>query len=227
MTFRAAVVNPQAPTVSIRGNVAQLLTLEVDGCRFIGLEFRASGTTARQLVRIGHTVGVIGGTFEDCTFHGADTETGSNYGGICGVKISGLFSNVGLVIRRCVFRDLGGTPLGIGVLGAPYGKIEDNLFAIDTDAGTGIRMLDTAAVATGKGLIVRNNDFTGFNTTGDEVGITMTAGTEDQFAGIMIRNNFFALLGAAAITANVQTRALVNNYRGDTGTGGTLVDAGD
>src|SRR3989338_98064 len=39
MTFRAAVVNPFTPSVSIRGNLATLMNVDVDGCRFVGLEF--------------------------------------------------------------------------------------------------------------------------------------------------------------------------------------------
>ena len=225
MTFRAAVVNPRFPSVSIRGNIAQLLGVDVNYTRWIGIEFRASGTTARQLVRIANTTAVTGVLFEDCVFHGADTETGSHYGGVCGLKAHGQ-GVTGMVIRRCVFRDLGGTPMGVGVLGMPYSIIEDNLFAIDTNSGTGIRMLATGAVATGKGYVIRNNEFTGFDATGSEVGITL-AGTEDTEAGGIIRNNFFAQLTAAAITANINPKGMVNNYVGDTGTGGTLVDAGD
>src|SRR3990167_5265460 len=71
MTFRAAVVNPQAPSVSIRGDVANLLTVDVDGCRFVGLEFRATGASVTDMISLAATTAITGGvTFEDCVFNG-------------------------------------------------------------------------------------------------------------------------------------------------------------
>src|SRR3990167_5739875 len=76
-TIRAAVVNPQFPTVSIRGNIANLITVDVSGTRWIGLEFRATGSTVRNLVHIADTTAVEGLTFEDCTFNGNDQSGGA------------------------------------------------------------------------------------------------------------------------------------------------------
>lgn len=234
MTFRAAVVNPQNPTVSVRGNIANLVTVDVDDTRWIGVEFRATGSTVRNLVHVADTTAVNGLTFEDCVFHGADQSAGATlYGinGVCGLNVKdGSNATNGLVVRRCVFRDLGKTQINVGALGIPYAKIEDNLFAIDTNGGIGIRLTDTTANGTGKGFIIRNNDFTGFDSSATETGISIGAGTEDGSAIGMIRNNFFAYVGHAnahPITQNSMPKSLVNNYFGDTGTGGTLVDAGN
>src|SRR3990167_8256541 len=60
MTFRAAIVNPQAPSVSIRGNLTNLATLDVNGVRFVGLEFRATGSTNRDLVSLSATTAITG-----------------------------------------------------------------------------------------------------------------------------------------------------------------------
>src|SRR3990167_4300406 len=126
MTFRAAVVNPQFPTVSVRGNIANLVTVDVSGTRWIGLEFRATGTTNRNLVHVADTAAVNGLTFEDCVFHGADQNNNANYpslAGVCGINVKdGTNATTGLVVRRCLFRDLGKTQLNVGVLGIPYAK---------------------------------------------------------------------------------------------------------
>ena len=156
MTFRAAVVNPQAPSVSIRGNITDLMTVDVNGCRFVGIEFRATGASTgaalnRELVKLADTTAITGGvTFEDCVFHGADA-TGPTQNGVGGVWLADATNAVtGLVIRRCIFRDLGKTPLWTGVQGLPYAKIEDNAFIIDTPSGLGMNIADTTAFGTGK-----------------------------------------------------------------------------
>src|SRR3990167_8102686 len=192
MTFRAAVVNPQAPSVSIRGNLATLMNVDVNGCRFIGLEFRPTGTTNADLVRLADTTAITGGvTFEDCVFNGNDQ------------------ANATLN----------------GVAGLPYAKIEDNVFAIDTNLGWGISLEDTAAFGTGKGFIIRNNEFIGpDSTTTSQVGIRIV-GTEDATAAGMIRTNYFAYCTAAAITADKISDSMIENYVGNDA-GGVLVDSG-
>lgn len=228
MTFRAAVVNPQNPTVSIRGNIANLVTVNVDDTRWVGLEFRSTGTTVADIVIVANSAAINGLTFEDCVFHGADQGA---VNGACGIGLTNASNATnGLVVRRCLFRDLGKTLIDVGVLGIPYAKIEDNTFTIDTNGGIGINLRDTSANATGKGFVIRNNDFTGFDSSATETGISIGAGTEDGSAIGMVRNNFFAYVGHAnahPITQNSMPKSLVNNYFGDTGTGGTLVDAGN
>src|SRR3990167_5310433 len=225
MTFRAAIVNPQAPSVSIRGNLATLMNVDVNGCRFIGLEFRPTGTTNADLVRLADTTAITGGvTFEDCVFNGND-QANSTLNGVAGLWTDPTNAVTGLVVRRCIFRDLGKTQLEIGVGGAPYAKIEDNVFAIDTNLGWGISLEDTAAFGTGKGFIIRNNEFIGpDSTTTSQVGIRIV-GTEDATAAGMIRTNYFAYCTAAAITADKISDSMIENYVGNDA-GGVLVDSG-
>ena len=215
MTFRAAIINPQAPSVSIRGNIANLATIDVNGVRFIGIEFRSTGTTVQDLVKLADTTAITGGiTFEDCIFHGADLGA---VNGACGIwAADGTNAVTGLVVRRCIFRDLGKTQLEIGVQGAPYAKIEDNSFIIDTPAGIGIFLGDTAAFGTGKGGVIRNNEFIGPSaTTTSNVGIVIN-GTEDTTAAVMIRTNYFAYCADAAITID-KLSSVVENYGGESG----------
>lgn len=223
-TFRAAIVNPQTPSVSIRGNIASLIDVDVNGCRFVGIEFRGTGTTVRRLVKLADTTAITGGVlFEDCSFHGADLGSVNGASGLS--AMDGTNAVTGLVVRRCTFTNLGKTPLEVGVLGIPYGKIEDNLFAIDTPLGFGIRLESTAAFGTGKGFIIRNNEFLGqASTTPDFVGISLV-GTENTTAAGIIRTNYFAFCAAAAITADKISDGIIENYVGNDG-GGILVDSG-
>lgn len=224
MTFKAAIVNPQAPSVSIRGNLASLMNVDVNGCRFVGLEFRGTGTTVRRLVKLADTTAITGGVlFEDCVFHGADTGSVNGASGLS--AMDGTNAVTGLVVRRCAFTNLGKTPFEVGVIGIPYAKIEDNLFAIDTPSGFGIRLEDTAAFATGKGAVIRNNDFIGQSLTSPNfVGISIV-GTEHTTAAHMIRTNYFAYCALASITADKITDGVIENYVGDNA-GGAKVDSG-
>ena len=228
-TIRAAVVNPQAPSVSVRGDITNLMTVDVNGCRFVGIEFRATGASTgaasnRDLITLGVTTAITGGvTFEDCVFHGADA-TGPTQNGVAGVRAGKTNATTGLVIRRCTFRDLGKTPLEIGASGVPYAKIEDNAFIIDTPSGWGMRLEDTTAFATGKGYVIRNNEFLGqASTSPDFVGISIV-GTEHTTAAGIIRDNYFAYCAAAAITVDKVNQSVIRNYVGDAG-GGIIVDS--
>ncbi|NQV71447.1 MAG: hypothetical protein HQ498_15595 [Pseudohongiella sp.] len=42
----------------------------------------------------------------------------------------------------------------------------------------------------------------------------------------MIRGNFFAQCGSSPITVDMANESIINNYLGDTATGGTIVDPG-
>ena len=228
MTFRAAVVNPQAPSVSIRGDIANLMTVDVNGCRFIGLEFRATGASTgaasnRDLIALATTTAITGGvTFEDCVFNGNDA-TGPVQNGVAGIRSGATNAVTGLVVRRCLFRDLGKTQLEIGVAGAPYAKIEDNTFAIDTNLGWGISIGDTTAFGTGKGWTIRNNEFIGPDaTTTSQVGIRLV-GTENTTGAGIIRNNFFAFCAVVAITQDILPSSVMENWVGS-GEGGIKID---
>ena len=224
-TFKAAHVVPAAPSVIITGDIAELITVDVDGVRFIGIEFKASGATCKELVDVADGANVRGPIFEDCVFNGNSL----NNAGL--VTDDPTYAATGLVVRRCLFKGVEGiSNLEIGVLGAPYAVIENNTFVLDSTLSVGIAIADTAGTSgvTDKlkgQYIIRNNDVIGLYSK-SSVGIKIS-GTEGTLPPSLIRNNYFGNCAAAAITIDKGGVNLVNNYVGDTGTGGTLVDAGN
>lgn len=222
MTFRAAVVNQQVPTVTIQGNITNLLTLNVSGCRFVGLRFLSSGNTSANLANVSNTASIDGATFEDCAFEGLVSNTTQGVG----LRATGATTFPrGLVVRRCRFSRLGRSQLYVGVLGIPDAKIEDNSFVLWSNLSAGIAFSNTANSQVGTGYVIRNNEFLN---SSDGVGIRFIGGTEGAHTAGIIRNNFFAYFAATtAFTQNSATRSFINNYVGDTGTGGTLADVGN
>ena len=212
--------NKRVPTVSITGvGSVDFLQVEVNDVKFIGIEFLAGHNDNAVLVDIAETASVEGPSFVDCVFNGADKAS------VIAINLDdGTFTTTGLEIIGCLFRDLTGTMVEVGVLGMPYAYIAHNQFAIDVAAGTAINLGDTSAFATGKGYVIEFNTFTGVDATKDEVGITI-AGTEDTTAAGMIRRNDFAYLATAPITIDKVGFSMVQNYYGDA-TGGLLVDSG-
>ena len=217
----AAIICPRAPTVSITSTtLADLMDVDVAGTRFTGLEFLGGNAANNNLVNIASVSSVSGVVFDRCVFNGADK---TSLVGILATHATNTLT--GLTVIDCLFRDLTGTCISIGVQGMPYALIAYNQFAIDVNSGVGIALADTTAFATGKGYVIEHNDFTGFDATADEVGITI-AGTEDTTGAGIIRNNYFAYMAAAAVTIDKLSKSEVNNYYGDAATGGTLVDPG-
>lgn len=221
--FRAAIINPRYPTVSITTTSAltgDMVTIDVSGTVWYGIEFLAGHANLATLVDIADGAAVNGCWFHSCVFNGADKTS------VVGIQADdATFALEGLTVENCLFRDLTGTHIDIGALGFAYSLIRNNLFAIDINSGTAIALADTTAFATGKGYAIIQNDFTGFDATADEVGITI-AGTENTTGAGIIRNNFFSYLAAAAITIDKLSLSEVNNYYGDAATGGVLVDPG-
>lgn len=221
--FRAAVINPRNPTVKITGTSAitnELLQVDVSGCAFFGLEFLAGDDALTNLVDIADGADVSGCWFHSCVFNGADKVS------VAGIQMDdATFIPTGVMVEQCLFRDLTGTMVDVGVLGMPYALFRRNQFALDVNSGTAFALADTTAFATGKGYAITDNDFTGFDATGDEVGITI-AGTENTTGAGIIARNYFAFIAAAAITIDKLSKSEVNNYVGDAATGGTLVDPG-
>jgi hypothetical protein len=209
-----------------------LVTLDVDGCGFYGIEFLmvAGGTTAVDLFDISQTTAVNGLTFEDCWFN---LNSVDKAGVVRAIAVDdGTNATTGMVIRNCRF--LGGDAttgaanyIVTGVGGIPDAVIEDNIFVLesaDADA-VGIVFPETTVADKNYGMAIRNNDFIGPKDYGmDAVGI-VHSGTELDSVGI-IRSNYFAYCAAASITADKINKGIINNYYGDTTTGGTLVDPG-
>lgn len=219
--FRAAIPAFRSPTVVITGNIADLIQIDVDGVQFHDIEIKAAGNTADNLVDIADGAAVAGAVFNRCVFNGVDKTS------VIGINANDASNAVtGLVVIYCLFRDLTGTMINIGVNGMAYSYIAYNQFAHDVNSGIGIALADTGAFATGKGYVIEHNVFTPFDATGDEVGISI-AGTEDTTGAGIIRNNYFSYGGAAlSITQDKLSKSEVNNYTGDAATGGTLVDPG-
>lgn len=213
------MLNPRKPTVIVTGAI-DLVEIDVSNVRFEGIEFKASADAVTQLVDIADTAAVSGVVFYRCVFNGNDKAS------VIGINMADAsFAASEIVVIECLFRDLTGTGIVVGALGFAYSYIARNQFALDANSATGISLADTTAFATGKGYVIEDNVFTGFDATADEVGITI-AGTENTTGAGIIRNNHFAFIAAAAITADKVSQSMVNNYVGDAGTGGTIVDAG-
>lgn len=210
-------VNPRVPTVIITGNVADLVQIDVNDTYWEGIEFKASGSTADNLIDVADTTAVSGLVFKKCVFNGDDQTS------VDGINATDASNGVtGLVVDTCLFRDLTGTPIDIGVQGMPYAHIVDSQFAIDVNSGTGINLADTAAFATGKGYVIQRCLFTGFDATGNEVAITI-AGTEDTTGAGIVTDCRFAYLATTAVTQDKLDKMFTENYVAS-GNGGALVD---
>jgi hypothetical protein len=217
--FRAGLFSARRPSVIITSNIADMVTVDVDGVQFHGIEFLAAGNTTDNLINVGSVAAVDGCLINGCVFNGADKTT------VVGIKIAhATIASLRLVVVNSLFRDLTGTHISVGVMGFAYSYIGFNQFAIDVNSGTAINLADTTTFAIGKGYVIEHNTFTGFDATADEVGITI-AGTANTTGAGIIRNNYFAYLasGAGAITVDKLELSLVNNYIGHTTTGGSLV----
>ena len=221
MSFIAGLqTNPRKPSVIITGNIADLIQIDVDGVYFEGIEIKASGATADNLVDIADTAATAGAGFFRCVFNGADQTS------VKAINLSdATFAASEMFVKECLFRDLTGTCIDVGVLGMAYSYIGYNQFAIDVNTGVGIALADTSAFATGKAYVIEHNAVTGFDATADEVFITI-AGTENTTGAGIIRRNDCAYMAAAAVTIDKLSLSQVQNYYGDAATGGTLVDPG-
>ncbi len=220
--FRAAVIMPRNPTVKITGTSAitsELLQVDVSGCTFIGIEFLAGDNALTNLVDIADGADVNGCWFLSCVFNGADKTS------VAGIQMDdATFIPTGVVVQGCLFRDLTGTMIDVGVLGMPYCVFRDNYFALDVNSGTVFALADTTAFATGKGWHIDQNYFLGFDASKDEVGITI-AGTEDTTGAGLITRNVAGYFAVAWITIDKLGFGTILNYTGDA-TGGLLEDVG-
>lgn len=222
MTFTAGrITGSRKPNVIITGDIADMIQIDVDDTAWYGIEFKAGGNTTDNLIDIADTAAVDGVIFDNCVFHGDDKTS------VIGIRaVDATFALTRMTVRNCLFRDLTGTMISIGALGFAYSYIAYNQFAHDINSGIAIALADTTAFATGKGWIIEHNDFTAFDATGDEVGISI-AGTEDTTGAGMIRNNYFSYSAAAtAVTIDKLGKATINNYVAAATGGGTIVTTG-
>jgi hypothetical protein len=213
-------------------DVDDLVSVDVDGVTFEGIEFRlvAGGTTALYLVAAAQTTAVRGLRFVDCWF---------NLNGVDAAVIACRFNDAtnaitGLSMQRCRF--IGGTGttsvvkyVQVGIGGIPDALVEDCVFVCASADGdcAAFDFLDPGAAAKSYAATIRNNDFIGPSDGGGDVApiVVAAAATEDEIVA-MIRTNYFSNCSATPATQDKINNSLVNNYVGDNATGGTLVDPG-
>ena len=113
--------------------------------------------------------------------------------------------------------------------GIVKGLFENNIVELESADGDAKFLLfaDPGASSKSYGNVIRENDFIGPPDGGnDAVPIEFAAAmTRDEIVPI-IRNNYFSMCSATPVTQDKVNEGLINNYVGDTDTGGTLVDPG-
>lgn len=222
--FRAAVINPRYPTVSITSTSAltgDLINIDVSGTAWYGIEFLAGDNNIANIIDIADAAAVNGCWFHSCVINGQDKTT------VVGIQMDdATFTPTGVVVENCLFRDITGTIIDVGVLGMPYAKFSNNYFALDVNSGTVFALADSTSFSIGKGWEISNNVFLGFDATADEVACTIS-GTENTTGAGSIRGNTFHYFTAAAITIDKLSLSCNGNYLGAaTGTGLTGVSVG-
>lgn len=239
MQFVAAILplggKPSTIVTHDADDGAVLVTVDVDGVGFYGIEFLmvTGSTTAVDLFDVAQTTAVTGLIFKDCWFDLNEVDHATAIVRALALD-DGTNAITGLVVSNCRF--LGGDAttteseyVVVGVGGIPGALIEDNVFMLESaDATTvAIAFADPGAVAGSYGWVCRNNDFIGpSDIGGDAVAITFTgAMTEGEIMGI-IRTNYFSYCNTSPITIDEVNKSIIWNYYGDDATGGVLADPG-
>jgi len=225
-----------APTVIFTqdadDNVAPIVSVDVNGVIFEGIEFKlvAGGTTALYLIDAAQTTAVRGLSFENCWFNlnGVDAA-------VKALKLDDATNAVvGMTLRNCRFVGGSGTTsqvdyIQVGVGGLESSLAEHNIFELESaDADCyGFHFADPGATAKSYGCVIRNNDFIGPVDAGEDgVGVFFAAAMTETEIVSLIRTNYFAYCSATPVTIDEMNKGVVNNYVGDNDTGGTLVDPG-
>ncbi len=206
------------------GSDTDLMDIEVDNFTMDGIMLRAAHADVARLMKVADTATLEGLNIRNCWFDGAAFAT------VNGISaIDGTFILTGLNLENTHFEELN-VGLAIGVLGFVNSRVVGNYFDMQ-DAGAGdigITLADTTASTIGYRFWIHDNWFLGPPDAGsDAVGIEITdaSGEDTTGLGLIVRNHF-AYCIAAAISADKMARGMVNNYVGDTGTGGSIVDSG-
>lgn len=223
-TWMAAKPNGRGqPSVIITGTgEATVVSLEVNGVVFEGIEFQADDAAVTQLVLVADTVAVSGLTFKDCWFNANAKAT------VVGIQaIDATFGVTGLYVTGCRFTQCD-TGISIGANGFGQSVIEDNVFECQLAADRGIALADTSDSGP-TGWVIRNNDFTGA-LDGDADGVLgiLIAGTSNAVGVGIIRTNYFGDFAADAITQDIMEEMIVENWYGEAqgATGGTKITGG-
>ena len=224
---------PRAVIANDADDGANIVLVDVDGTVWRDIEFRnvTAATVCVTQLSISQTTAVRGIHFENCWF---------NQNALDGAMISVALNDAtnattGAVFKHCRFTGATGTTsvvvyIQVGVGGVTRGLIEDCVFecqSADGDARA-VDFLDPGPGGTSSyALTIRHNDFVGPTDGGnDAVPIAIAAAmTRDEIIPA-IRNNYFHQCSTAPITVDKFNESTINNYVGDSATGGTLVDPG-
>lgn len=236
MRFVSAIApNGGKPSTIITADAddgADVILIDVDGVVFEGIEFLqvATGGTAVRLIAVSQTSAIGGLTIKDCWINLNNVDASS----LVAIAINDATNaTTGVSITGCRF--LGGLStsqpnyIQIGVGGLLASVIEHNTFELKAAAGDcyGVHFLDNAAAANKSyGTVIRYNSAIGPLDAGDD-GILVfinSSLTRDEIIAL-VHSNYCGRC-AAPITIDKINEGVINNYIGDTGTGGTLVDAG-
>ncbi len=221
-SFIAAISHPRKPTVIfLSASIADLVQVDVSGTRWFGIELQAGDATCDNLMDIADAAAVTSILIDTCVFNGADQTS------VVGLQADdATFAVTNMVVRNCVFRNLTGTMLDIGVKGMAYSYIGYNTFVHEANSQKGIALADTTTFIIGKAWVIEHNNFLPFDATGDEVGISI-AGTEDTTGAGLIKNNYFSYsVAGTAVTIDKLGKATINNYVAAATGGGTIVTTG-
>lgn len=204
------------------GSDTDLMDIEVDNFTMDGIMLRAGHADVARLMKVADTASLEGLNILNCWFDGAAFAT------VNGISaIDGTFILTGLNVCNTHFEELD-VGIAIGVLGFKNSTIAYSFFDMQDAGGgdIGISLDDTTALATGYRFWIYWNRFLGAVDAGrDSVGIVI-AGTQDTTALGTMDNNYFSNCNVLAITQNKINESIVQNWVGDTGTGGTRVDPG-
>jgi hypothetical protein len=221
MTFVAGKMGINRPNVIIvSSGITNAMLLNVSGCQFVGIEFQAGDTTCTNIVNVATTAAVNSTAFIGCRFNGNSHATSN------GLNLaSATYACTSLTVLDCVFYNLTGSGIVVGVLGFADSYIAYNRFRIDTTGTNGIQLGDTGSFTVGKGFMIEQNVFFGFSSAGTAVGILIVAAGGDNTSALgCIRNNSFpAGAVATSITASKGTQSAIENFAAVTG--GSLITA--
>jgi hypothetical protein len=209
-----------------------MITIDVDGVGFKDIMFQhfASAGTAIRLIDVSATTAINGLSFKDCWFDMNDADVAGGTALNCDHA-----TNIvnGLVLNNCRFTRGSATStvnlyVDIGVGGLANSLIEHCVFGCEStdDDYAAISFADPAGSGKSYGTVIRYNSFIG-PTDGAVtlVPILTPAGSSGEYP-MQWHSNYFSYCTVNPIAVDQMDEALVNNYVGDLGAGGTLVDAG-
>ena len=213
---------------------ADLVVIDVDGTGWYGIEFLhvAGASTAVRCMYVSQTTAVNGLIIKDCWFN----QNSVDISGITSIAVNDATNaTTGMVVKNCRFLGVDATTnaaicIDVGVGGIAHALIEDNVFGLEStdDDAIGINFGDPATGDPSYAVTIRNNDFIAAidGAQSSVVAIKFHASMTAQEIVPMIRSNYFAGFAGDCITQDKVDFSVIENYLGDSGTGGTLITGG-